>query len=90
MREQLTDAAAVSITKPELQARFIFNHLDLDSSGNLELAEIELLLMEWGLDSEEVSRYLKKFGGGDGKIDFEEFYRGMKPVWRFGFSKVFK
>lgn len=89
MQEQLTDAAASSIKVPEQQAKFIFNHLDLDSSGKLELAEIELLLMEWGMDAEEVERYLKKFGGADGKIDFQEFYTGMKPVWRFGFSEIF-
>jgi len=89
MQEQLTDAAASSIKEPEQQAKFIFNHLDLDSSGMLELAEIELLLMEWGMDAEEVERYLKKFGGADGKIDFQEFYTGMKPVWRFGFSEIF-
>ena len=89
MQEQFTDAVAGSIREPEQQARFIFNHLDLDSSGKLELTEIELLLMEWGMDIKEVERYLKKFGGADGKIDFPEFYTGMKPVWKFGFSEVF-
>ena len=87
--EKLTDAAAGSITQPEQQARFIFNHLDLDSSGYLELAEIEMLLMEWGMNSSEVYRYLSKFGGKDRKINFEEFFSSMKPIWKFGFSEVF-
>ncbi len=89
MQEKLTDAAAGSITQPEQQARFIFNHLDLDSSGYLELAEIEMLLMEWGMNSSEVYRYLSKFGGKDRKINFEEFFSSMKPIWKFGFSEVF-
>lgn len=89
IQEQLTDKAAASIREPEQQARFIFNHLDLNSSGYLDLAEIEMLLLEWGMTAEEAEHYLDRFGGADKKIDFIEFYRDMKPVWKFGFSEIF-
>ena len=89
IQEQLTDHAAASIREPEQQARFIFNHLDLNSSGHLDPAEIEMLLLEWGMTVEEAEHYLDRFGGADRKIDFQEFHLGMRPVWKFGFSEIF-
>ena len=71
------------------QAEVVFNHLDLDASGYLELIEIEMLLLEWGLEPAEAKAYINKFAGEDKKIDFEEFYAEMKPIWSFGYKEMF-
>ena len=61
----------------------------MDGSGYLEPAEIELLLLEWGMDEEEARSYMNKYSGHDRKIDYQEFHQQMKPIWRFGFSEVY-
>ena len=70
------------------QAKIVFDHIDIDKTGFLELAEIEMLLLEWGMDEYEARRYIKRFAGSDSRIDFEEFLNSMQPIWRFGFESL--
>ena len=74
---------------PKEKATTVFKHLDLDSSGYLEIFEIELLLMEWGLEPKEAKEYMLKYAGSDKKIDFDEFFTQMKPIWSFGFQQLY-
>ena len=70
----------------EQQAKLIFNQLDTDSSGFIDSFELRKLLLEWGLPSKEVDAYLKRYDDGDSRFSFEEFYKHMKPIWRFAYS----
>ena len=79
----------IQSNSPEEKAMTIFKHLDIDSSGYLELSEIELLLMEWGLEPREAQGYITKYAGSDKKIDYNEFFMQMKPIWSFGFKHFY-
>ncbi|KAF9978362.1 hypothetical protein BGZ73_002745 [Actinomortierella ambigua] len=79
-----------TITIPQLpstprgQAKLVFDTLDADGSGNLDLAELEYLLVSWGLPKGEAAGYLKAIDtDGSGKIEFQEFYKGMDTIWKF-------
>jgi hypothetical protein len=47
-----------------------------------------LLLLEWGMTTEEARDYIERFGGTDRVISFTEFFTHMRPIWRFGFREV--
>ncbi|MEM7119040.1 MAG: EF-hand domain-containing protein [Chloroflexota bacterium] len=68
------------------KAEAVFNQLDLDQSGFLDVFELQMLLLEWGLPLDEVDAYIAKYDDGDGKISFDEFFSHMKPIWEFGFN----
>jgi Ca2+-binding EF-hand superfamily protein len=70
------------------QAKIVFDHIDVDKTGYLEYAEIEMLLLEWGMDDYEARRYIKKFAGSDSKLDLKEFETKMQPIWRFGYESL--
>ena len=89
VQSDITRKVSSTIKDKKIQAEMVFNHLDLDSSGHLELIEIEMLLLEWGMGSQEAKVYINKFAGRDNKINFEEFYAEMKPIWNFGFQQMF-
>jgi Ca2+-binding EF-hand superfamily protein len=80
----LDDAPADSSS----QAKIVFDHIDVDKTGFLEYAEIEMLLLEWGMDAYEARRYITKFAGSDSKIDLKEFEETMQPIWRFGYQSL--
>ncbi|KAF9323070.1 hypothetical protein BG006_001792 [Podila minutissima] len=54
---------------PRGQAKMVFETLDSDSSGHLDMQELRHLLT---LDKD-----------GSGHIDFKEFYENMSTVWKF-------
>ncbi|KAF9577928.1 hypothetical protein BGW38_006565 [Lunasporangiospora selenospora] len=79
-----------SITLPRLpstprgQAKMVFDALDSDSSGTLDLEELEHLLVSWGLPAGEAAGYLKMHDkDNSGSIDFHEFYAHMETLWKF-------
>ena len=73
------------------KAKLVFKHIDLDDNGTIEPHELELLLLEWGLPSGESNRYMQQADlDGDGKLSFDEFFHGMKPVWQFIFYDILR
>ena len=89
LRDNLTKYSLSKIKNSEEQSRVVFDHLDLDQSGYIELQEIRLLLAEWGLTFSEADKYIEKYGGKDKKIDQQEFYLTMSPIWKFAYSDLF-
>ncbi|GAA2025911.1 hypothetical protein GCM10009839_25270 [Catenulispora yoronensis] len=71
-------------------ARTVFEELDLDRSGAIDVFELRLLLLGWGLPESEADKYLRRYDHGDRLISFQEFYEGMRPIWRFGFYVLSK
>ncbi|KAG0025852.1 hypothetical protein BGZ81_006798 [Podila clonocystis] len=71
-------------TTPRSQAKLVFDTLDSDSSGHLDLQELKYLLVSWGLPANEAEGYLKTLDKDEsGQIDFKEFYESMSTVWKF-------
>lgn len=61
----------------------VFDLLDLDRSGVIELRELKILLVSWGVTAKEAeTTILALDNNGDGMIDREEFYRNFVAVWR--------
>jgi Ca2+-binding EF-hand superfamily protein len=77
-------AQALPVPKDEKdQARLIFDNLDIDSSGYLEIWELETLLLNWGVSPSDAKIFLKSFDDGDNRVSFDEFYRNMKRIWKY-------
>ena len=75
-----------SVTSDIEKAKLVFDTLDIDSSGNIDVGELASLLVQWGCPDSEVSSYLRNYDtNNDGVFDFDEFYIHFKPVWRFGY-----
>jgi Ca2+-binding EF-hand superfamily protein len=68
------------------KARFIFDHLDTDSSGYIDAIELQKLLIQWGLPDNEVDAYLAS--DDDKRFIFDEFYQNMKPIWDFAYENM--
>lgn len=84
-----TEADFKMTSDPAEQARFIFDYLDLDQNGFLDLFELEMLLLEWGLPESEIRDYLTMFDDNDDeRISPEEFQKHFRPVWKFGYDQV--
>lgn len=66
--------------------KLVFDALDVDNSGTLEIRELESLLVRWGLPASEVNAYLASFDtDGSGTIEFEEFFQHFAPMWHYAF-----
>ncbi|HTQ30013.1 MAG TPA: cyclic nucleotide-binding domain-containing protein [Opitutaceae bacterium] len=73
------------------KAELVFRHLDLDGDGCLSPADLDLLLLEWGLPQSETRRYLARVKTDEnGRIIFGEFLRSMEPVWRYIYYEIFR
>lgn len=83
VQEGLSKDVVSHLATPEEKSKFIFNQLDLDESGFIEMVEIEMLLLEWGLGSREAQRYISKYGGSDKRLDYAEFHSQLRPIWEF-------
>jgi Ca2+-binding EF-hand superfamily protein len=71
-------------------AKLVFNEIDSDSSGYIEVSELHALLKCWGLPNVDIVNIFEKDDmNHDGKIDLNEFLINMKPIWTFG-CKVIK
>ncbi|MBW4675895.1 MAG: EF-hand domain-containing protein [Desmonostoc geniculatum HA4340-LM1] len=72
----------------EEKCKIIFDQIDIDGTGYIDEFELKTLLLEWGLPSNEVEEYMKKYDENqDLKISFEEFFK-MRPVWSFAYSDI--
>ncbi|GJJ70059.1 hypothetical protein EMPS_02408 [Entomortierella parvispora] len=69
---------------PRGQAKLVFETLDSDSSGYLDIEELQHLLVSWGLPESEAAGYLKECDKDSSNgIDFIEFYENMPTIWKF-------
>lgn len=68
------------------KARFIFNCLDTDQSGFIEMVELQKLLIQWGLPEGEAEEYLA--GDEDKKYSFDEFFHQQKVIWDFAYDNI--
>jgi hypothetical protein len=71
----------------EARARVVFDALDADGDGLVDAADLERLLVEWGMPHAEVDRYRKLLGD---RIAFETFREGLRPVWSYIFFEIFQ
>ncbi len=85
VRTRATRAARIDGAKSDSdKALLVFKELDVNQDGLIALMELQLLLLEWGLPETEAGRYIARCDkDGDGVISFDEFFRNMRPVWRF-------
>jgi CRP-like cAMP-binding protein/Ca2+-binding EF-hand superfamily protein len=73
------------------RAELVFRYADADRDGGITVSDLEALLVEWGLPVSEAARYLAHGDrDGDGRLSFDEFFTGMRPLWRFVYYEVFR
>jgi CRP-like cAMP-binding protein/Ca2+-binding EF-hand superfamily protein len=73
------------------KAELVFRRLDIDADDCLGPAELDLLLIEWGLPATETRRYLARADvDANGKINFSEFLLKMEPIWRYIYHEIFR
>jgi CRP-like cAMP-binding protein len=83
----LTEQATTDRDRAEL----VYRYADADRDGAITAPDLEALLVEWGLPGSEAARYLAHADRDrDGRLSFDEFFRGMRPFWRFIYYEVFR
>lgn len=71
------------------QARVVFDFLDVDGRGYVDEFEIEILLLEWGMELHEAQRTIRKLSGPTRvRYSFDDFHGRLKPIWRFGYETM--
>ncbi|CAF0769473.1 unnamed protein product [Adineta ricciae] len=74
------------IREAKEKARFVFDYLDQDHSGYIDVIELQKLLIQWGLPDNEVDAYLAT--DDDKRFSFDEFYHNVKPIWDFAYENM--
>ncbi|UJR22348.1 hypothetical protein I4U23_025410 [Adineta vaga] len=74
------------IKESKEKARFVFDCLDSDRSGYIDVIELQKLLIQWGLPDNEVDAYLAT--DDDKRYSFDEFYQNLKPIWDFAYQNM--
>ncbi len=88
-RHALVVAGAEKAKSDRDKAEFVFGLLDLDRDGFLVQSDFELLTSEWAMPAPEAARLLEHLEVTKGrKMDFDGFFRRLRPVWRFVFYDV--
>lgn len=90
VRERASLAANIQ-NLPSLRdkALFVFKMLDLNNNDSIQLFELKLLLQAWNLPPEDTEKYFALCDKDqDGRIEFEDFYHLMRPVWEYLFYNV--
>jgi Ca2+-binding EF-hand superfamily protein len=73
----------------EQQARVVFDFLDVDGRGYVDEFEIEILLLEWGMELHEAQRTIRRLSGPTHmRYSFDDFHGRLKPIWRFGYETM--
>lgn len=66
------------------RAMIVFEKLDEAGSGKISLRELGDLLVSWGLPRSEAEFTMQEHDrNADGQLNFEEFYRNLRPIWEF-------
>jgi Ca2+-binding EF-hand superfamily protein len=79
---------AIVVTDKD-KAKLVFEMLDLDNSGYVGLAELDMLLTQWGMPYTESTAFVHKYAGNDKKVSFNEFYTNLRPIWDFAATYVY-
>ncbi len=88
-RHALVVAGAARAKSDRDKAEFVFGLLDLDRDGTLAQSDFELLTAEWAMPAAEATRLLTHLGVTQGgTMNFDRFFRELRPVWRFVFYDV--
>ena len=74
------------IKQNKAKARFVFDCLNTDADEHIDAAELQKLLIQWGLPDNEVEEYLSN--DDDKRFSFEEFYQNLKPIWDFAYENM--
>lgn len=61
------------------QARAVFNMIDDDRSGNINVAKLAKLMTSFGMPPNEAKKTMALFGSAT--IGFDAFYSHFKPLW---------
>lgn len=72
--------------KPEDRARCVFNALDDNGDGTIEVRELAAVILHFGMPPRHVQEIMDNFDDNrDGTLDFSEFFRHFQPLWEFAF-----
>jgi len=74
---------------PKARAKLVFDMIDIDGNKYVGLAELDMLLSQWGMPHNEAHAYLDTYLGGKSKVNFEAFYTQLRPLWEFAASQIF-
>ena len=67
------------------RAKIIFDAIDIDDSGFIEMQELVEVLTLWGMGHDEaVASIVKRDDDKDGKISFDEFTKHYAEIYDFG------
>lgn len=78
----------------DIQARCVFESIDFDNSGGLDLLELAQIFITNGVSTETTQKMCEKAFGefdinNDGLIDLNEFTIAFKPYWAYQFAEVY-
>jgi hypothetical protein len=73
----------------EQTGRIVFDFLDMDARGYVDEFEIEILLLEWGMELHEAQRTIRRLSGPTPmRYSFDEFRTRLGPIWRYGYERL--
>ena len=78
----------------DVQARCVFESVDFDNSGSLDLLELAQIFITNGVSTETTQKMCEEAFGkfdinNDGLIDLNEFTMAFKPYWAYQFAEVY-
>lgn len=88
--KQLREKVAVARKQRDydFQAKIIFDLLDRNSDNKITLNELGIVLIEFGLPPSEVRYlFLRYDGDNSGFLEFDEFKKYFRPLWRYAFNE---
>ncbi len=90
IRDHAADLEGMRAARSERdKAELVFHRLDLDGDGLLGRAEMDALLNKWAMPPTETRRWLDQLRGPEAAgVDFETFFKKMRPVWRFIYYEI--
>jgi len=89
-KDRLVKPAGKDVPSSERdQAKLVFDMLDIDQSGYIDVAELQMLLTQWGMPEDEAEKYLSKYVVNKRQITLDTFHKNLKPIWSFGVTQCF-